>query len=64
MHIVSGGGAKFKPFADTQNNEKHTAPKEVFDALAKRALMNHFVTLDISRDVLKGTVGLAGMRER
>lgn len=57
MHIVSGGGgAKFKPFADTQNNEKRTAPKEVFDALAKRALMNHFVTLDISRDVLKGTV--------
>lgn len=57
MHIVSGGGgATFKPFADMQNNEEHTAPKEVFDALAKRALMNHFITLDISRDVLKGTV--------
>ncbi len=57
MHIVSGGGgATFKPFADLQKNEEHTAPKEVFDALAKRALMNHFITLDISRDILKGTV--------
>ncbi|MBT3366653.1 MAG: hypothetical protein HN472_03605 [Nitrospina sp.] len=57
MHIVSGGGgATFKPFADMQQNEKRTAPKDVFDALAKRALMNHFITLDVSRDVLKGTV--------
>jgi hypothetical protein len=57
MHIVSGGGgATFKPFADMQGNEKRTAPKEVFDALAKRALMNHFITLDISRDILKGIV--------
>ena len=57
IHIVSGGGgATFKPFADMQKKEKHTAPKDVFDALAKRALMNHFITLDISRDVLQGTV--------
>lgn len=57
IHIVSGGGgATFKPFADMQNNAKHSAPKEVFSALAKRALMNHFITLDISRDILKGTV--------
>jgi hypothetical protein len=57
MHIVSGGGgATFKPFADMQNNEEHTAPKEVFDALAKRALMHHFITLDISKDLLQGTV--------
>ena len=57
IHIVSGGGgATFKPFADMQKNEKHTAPKDIFDALAKRALMNHFIILDISRDVLKGTV--------
>lgn len=57
IHIISGGGgATFKPFADMQNNEEHTAPKYVFDALAKRALMNHFITLDISRDVLQGTV--------
>ena len=57
MHIVSGGGgATFKPFADMQNNDEHTAPKEVFNALAKRTLMNHFITLGISRDILKGTV--------
>lgn len=57
MHIVSGGGgATLKPFADMQGNEEHTAPKNVFDALAKRALMNHFITLDISRDLLRGTV--------
>ena len=57
IHIVSGGGgATFKPFADMQKNEKRTAPEDVFDALAKRALMNHFIILDISQDVLKGTV--------
>ncbi len=56
-HIVSGGGgATFKPFADMQKNKKHTAPKDVFDALAKRALMHHFITLDISQDVLQATV--------
>ncbi|MBC8284548.1 MAG: metallophosphoesterase [Nitrospinae bacterium] len=57
MHIVSGGGgATFKPFADQQNNEKRSAPKDVFEALAKRALMNHFVTLDVSKEKLEGIV--------
>jgi hypothetical protein len=57
IHIVSGGGgATFKPFADQQNKEKRAAPKDVFDALAKRALMNHFITLDISKEKLEGTV--------
>ncbi|MZH42485.1 MAG: hypothetical protein F3740_11895 [Nitrospinae bacterium] len=57
IYIVSGGGgATFKPFADMQKIEEYTAPKEVFDTLAKRALMNHFITLDISRNTLKGTV--------
>jgi len=57
IYIVSGGGgATFKPFADLQNYEARTAPKEVFDALAKRELMNHFITLDISKDRLKGKV--------
>ncbi len=57
MHIVSGGGgATFKPFADQQKKEKRTAPKDVFDALANRALMNHFITLDISKEKLEGTV--------
>ena len=57
MYIVSGGGgATFKPFADLQKYDERTAPKEVFDALANRALMNHFITLDISQDLLKGKV--------
>ena len=57
MHIVSGGGgATFKPFADQQNKGKHIAPKDVFNALAKRALMNHFITLDVSKKKLEGKV--------
>jgi hypothetical protein len=57
IHIVSGGGgATFKPFADQQNYEKRTAPKDVFNALATRALMHHFITLDVSQDILQGTV--------
>jgi hypothetical protein len=57
MHIVSGGGgATFKPFADQQNIDKYTAPKDVFDALANRALMNHFITLDVSKEKLEGIV--------
>lgn len=57
MHIVSGGGgATFKPFVDLQKNEKRGAPKNVLGALAKRALMNHFITLDISEDKLEGIV--------
>ena len=53
-HVVSGGGgATFKPFADQQDKDKHTAPDAVFDTLAKRALMFHYVELEISHDVLK-----------
>ena len=52
-HVVSGGGgALFKPFADQQGMSKRTAPKTVSDALAKRALMFHYVTLEISHDTL------------
>jgi hypothetical protein len=48
IHIITGGGgATFKPFADQQGYEKRTAPKPVFEALAKRALMNHFLILDV-----------------
>lgn len=55
-HIVAGGGgALFKPFADQQNHPKRSAPTAVSDALAKRALMFHYVTLKISHDVLKAT---------
>ena len=53
MHVVSGGGgATFKPFADQQGKSQHTAPEPVFDALAKRALMFHYVSLEISHDTL------------
>ena len=53
-HVVSGGGgALFKLFADQQNKSKRTAPDAVFDVLAKRALMFHYLTLEISPDTLK-----------
>lgn len=52
-HVVAGGGgALFKPFADQQGKSKRTAPKAVLDALAKRALMFHYLTLEISHDIL------------
>ena len=52
-HMVSGGGgATFKPFADQQGKSKHTAPDAVFDALAKRALIFHYISLEISHDTL------------
>ena len=52
-HIVTGGGgATFKPFADQQGKTKRTAPKTVFNALAKRSLMFHYLTLEISHDFL------------
>jgi hypothetical protein len=53
-HIVSGGGgALFKSFADLQNHPKRSAPDAVSNALAKRALMFHYLTLEISHDTLK-----------
>lgn len=56
IHIISGGGgATFKPFADQQGYKDRTAPEDVFDALAKRALMNHYIILEVSAKVLKGT---------
>ena len=56
IYIVSGGGgAHLKPFADQRKEKKYTAPKEVFDALAVRAIMNHFIILDISAQAIKGT---------
>ena len=56
IHLISGGGgATFKPFADMQGKKKRTAPKEVFDALKVRALMNHFVWLEITAQSLKAT---------
>jgi hypothetical protein len=57
VHVVSGGGgATFKPFADVQIDAEHTAPKEIGKALAARALMNHFLTLEITPQDIKATV--------
>ena len=54
IYVVSGGGgATFKPFADQQELKKRIAPKTVFDALATRALMNHFLILKIKRETLQ-----------
>ena len=54
IYVVSGGGgATFKPFADQQGFKKRIAPKTVFDALATRALMNHFLVLKIERETLQ-----------
>lgn len=56
IHVISGGGgATFKPFADLQGVKDRTAPREVFDALAARALMNHFLILDISSNRIQAT---------
>ena len=53
--VSGGGGAYFKPFADQQGFKKRTAPKAVFDALATRALMNHFLILEIGPEKLQAT---------
>jgi hypothetical protein len=53
--VSGGGGATFKPFADQQGFKKRTAPKAVFDALATRALMNHFLILEIGQEKLQAT---------
>jgi len=56
IHVIAGGGgATFKPFADQQGFKKRTAPREVLDTIARRALMNHFLILDIKREILKAT---------
>ena len=53
--VSGGGGAYIRPFADQQGFKKRTAPKAVFDALAKRALMNHFLILEIAQEKLQAT---------
>ena len=53
--VSGGGGAYFRPFADQQGFKKRTAPKAVFDALATRALMNHFLILEIGQEKLQAT---------
>jgi len=53
-HIVAGGGgATFKPFADLEGHAKRSAPPEVMKTLAQRALMFHYLTLEIDHDRLR-----------
>ncbi|CAI2716954.1 metallophosphoesterase [Nitrospina watsonii] len=55
-HIVTGGGgATFKPFADQEGNAEHTAPPAIRKALATRALMFHYLTLEMDHDRLQLT---------
>ena len=53
--VSGGGGAYLKPFADQQGFKKRAAPKAVFDVLAKRALMNHYLILEIQKEKLQAT---------
>ena len=56
IHIISGGGGAFlRPFADQQGVKDRSAPEDVMNALAKRAVMNHYFILEIYSKVLKGT---------
>jgi hypothetical protein len=55
IHIVSGGGgAMLRPFADLRGKGR-VAPDHVQSAVAKRAVANHFVLLEISATTIKGT---------
>jgi hypothetical protein len=46
--------APFKPFADLQGEKDHVAPPAVCASLAKRALMNHYVILEVSSAAIRG----------
>lgn len=55
IHIVSGGGgAMLRPFADLQGSGR-IAPEHVRNAIAKRAIANHFVLLEVSKNAILGT---------
>ncbi len=55
IHIVTGGGgAMLRPFADLQGKGR-VAPDHVLSAVAKRAVANHFVLLEVTPTTIKGT---------
>ena len=58
IHIVTGGGgALLRPFADDQvggRAKRHKPPKYIRKAVAIKAVMNHFVMLEISSDKIVG----------
>lgn len=48
--VTGGGGAWLRPFADQQTSAPPAkiAPPEIRQAIAKRAIMNHYVRVDLS----------------
>lgn len=59
IHIVTGGGGAFlKPFAEDQEGgraRRHEPPRIFRKAVAKKAVMNHFVFLEITPEKIVGT---------
>ncbi len=53
--VSGGGGAKFKPPADVQGDAEHTAPPELMKRSEVRALIHHFVHLEIDEHAIKAT---------
>ncbi len=62
IHIVTGGGgALLRPFAEDQEGgraKRHKPPKSIRKAVAKKAVMNHFVFLEITPEKIAGTAYL------
>ena len=59
IHIVTGGGGAYlRPFAEDQEGgraRRHEPPRNFRKALAKKAVMNHFVFLEITPEKIVGT---------
>jgi predicted phosphodiesterase len=56
--VTGGGGAWLRPFADQQPPPKPVAPPHIQRAVARRAIMNHYVRVDLDA----GRVGVTTMR--
>lgn len=56
--VAGGGGAWLRPFADQQPPPKPVAPPHIRQAVARRAIMNHYVRVDLDA----GRVGVTTMR--
>lgn len=55
--VAGGGGALLRPFADQQTSAppEKVAPPEIQQAIAKRAIMNHYMRVDLSASVARVT---------
>jgi len=52
--VTGGGGAFLRPFADLQGKADRSAPPDIKNALAKRSIMLHFLTLEIDAHTIRG----------